>query len=77
MVFKQSLKGLKNKKIIFIKMILKLESFFPSEYIKILFHLILYSWSHFDLKKVVHIKTFCYLSNVSSFMNQGRSRFLE
>ena len=50
MVFKPSFKCFKNEKIIFIQVILKLECLFYQN-IYILFHLILYSQSHFDSKK--------------------------
>jgi len=48
MVFKQSFKYFKNEKINFIEVILKLECLF---YQNILYHLILYSSSHFDSNK--------------------------
>jgi len=50
MVFRPNFEYLKNKKIIFIKVILKLECLFHyNRYI--LFHLILFSYSHFDSNK--------------------------
>ena len=50
MVFKPSFKCLKNEKINFIKVILKLERLFYQN-IYILLHLILYSCSHLDSNK--------------------------
>ena len=50
MGFKQRFKYLRSEKINFIKLILKLGClFYQNTYI--LFHLILYSWSHFDSNK--------------------------
>ncbi len=51
LVFKQSFKYLKNEKINLSKVILKTRMFVLSEYIYILFYLILYSKSHFDSNK--------------------------
>jgi len=50
MVFKPGFKCLKNKKINFIQAFLKLETLLYQN-IYVLFHLILYSQSDFDLKK--------------------------
>ena len=58
MVFKQSLKGLKNKKIIFIKVILKLECLFYQNIYKYYFILFYIRGAILTLKKVVHIKPF-------------------